>query len=298
MQRRTPVALGLAGAEDEQHLGPVQREQCARRPGAGVQRLERLDVLADPLRHLAAGERGLAEVDHRLVLVPLEGGDHQVAVVGADPHRVVEVRGVAGHAPRLERVPVSGNESPSTGTRRSMAIDPVIVSAADGPLPETVEQLKALRSQGATSVDVVLTHTDLVSDAELLELVELEPRLAQIMASRRRCRAAGSPAPSDRLPPPVTGRPMTEAPARPGRTGWRRGPRRRGHRGRRRRTALPRSRRAGRSRAAGRRRRHRPPPRRGRATVAGAVLEPGVERARARPVPRTGPARPAAGRAR
>jgi translation elongation factor EF-Tu-like GTPase len=57
-----------------------------------------------------------------------------------------------------------------------MAFDPVLVSAADGPLPQTVDQLKALKAQGATSVDVVITHTDLVDDAELLELVELEVR--------------------------------------------------------------------------------------------------------------------------
>jgi elongation factor Tu len=57
-----------------------------------------------------------------------------------------------------------------------MAFEPVIVSAADGPLPQTVEQLKALKSQGATSVDVVIINTDVVDDAELLELVELEIR--------------------------------------------------------------------------------------------------------------------------
>jgi translation elongation factor EF-Tu-like GTPase len=61
-----------------------------------------------------------------------------------------------------------------------MTTHQLIVSAADGPLPETVEQLKAIKGQGATTVDVVLTRTDLVDDAELLELVELEIRdLAQ-----------------------------------------------------------------------------------------------------------------------
>ena len=59
--------------------------------------------------------------------------------------------------------------------RPTMAFDPVIVSATAGPLPETVEQIAALRSQGATSVDVVITDDGLV-DAELLELVELEVR--------------------------------------------------------------------------------------------------------------------------
>jgi elongation factor Tu len=57
-----------------------------------------------------------------------------------------------------------------------MGSDPVVVSAADGPLQQTVDQLKALKAQGATSVDFLLTHTDLVDDAELLELVELELR--------------------------------------------------------------------------------------------------------------------------
>jgi translation elongation factor EF-Tu-like GTPase len=57
--------------------------------------------------------------------------------------------------------------------------EPVTVNAADGPLPQTVEQLAALKAQGATSVDIVITHADFV-DAELLELVELELRdLAQ-----------------------------------------------------------------------------------------------------------------------
>ena len=56
----------------------------------------------------------------------------------------------------------------------------VIVSAADGPLPPTVDAVKAIKAAGGTSVDFVLTNTDVVDDAELLELVELELRdLAQ-----------------------------------------------------------------------------------------------------------------------
>lgn len=57
-----------------------------------------------------------------------------------------------------------------------MAFDPVIVSATDGPLPETVEQMQALKAQGATSIDVQLTNVGMLGDAELLELVELEIR--------------------------------------------------------------------------------------------------------------------------
>jgi elongation factor Tu len=50
------------------------------------------------------------------------------------------------------------------------------VSATDGPMPETAEQFKAIKAHGGTSVDVVLSNTDLVDDQELLELVELEIR--------------------------------------------------------------------------------------------------------------------------
>ena len=57
-----------------------------------------------------------------------------------------------------------------------MAFDPVRrqcggrAAAADG------RPAQGLKAQGATSVDVVITNTDLVDDAELLELVELEIR--------------------------------------------------------------------------------------------------------------------------
>jgi elongation factor Tu len=65
----------------------------------------------------------------------------------------------------------------STGRYRPpMAFEPVVVSAADGPLPQTRDQMVALKAQGATSIEVQLTHTDVVEDAELLELVELEIR--------------------------------------------------------------------------------------------------------------------------
>jgi translation elongation factor EF-Tu-like GTPase len=56
-----------------------------------------------------------------------------------------------------------------------MTYEAVVVRATDGPLPETIEQLRALKAQGATTVDVVISNTELV-DAELLELVELEIR--------------------------------------------------------------------------------------------------------------------------
>ena len=52
-----------------------------RAAGARAQRLERLNVLADALGQLPAGQRGVAEEQHRLVLVPLQRADGEVAGV-------------------------------------------------------------------------------------------------------------------------------------------------------------------------------------------------------------------------
>ena len=120
VQRRTPVALRLARPEDEQHLGLVQREQRARGTLARVERLEGLDVLADPQRHLAPGERGVAEVHHRLVPVPLQRRHHQVSVVGAQPHLV----GLNRHGGETRTCSSSGQCRRCVGEPRDVTIRP------------------------------------------------------------------------------------------------------------------------------------------------------------------------------
>ena len=52
----------------------------------------------------------------------------------------------------------------------------LVVSAADGPMPQTREHILLARQVGVPSVVVFLNKIDLVDDAELLELVELEVR--------------------------------------------------------------------------------------------------------------------------
>src|SRR5579884_2062470 len=89
MQGGAPVALGLARADDDQHLGPVQRQQTDRGAGACAQRLERLDVLADLVGHLTAGQRGVPEEQHWLVAVALERTDQQMPVVGGIAQQLV-----------------------------------------------------------------------------------------------------------------------------------------------------------------------------------------------------------------
>jgi elongation factor Tu len=52
----------------------------------------------------------------------------------------------------------------------------LVVSAADGPMPQTREHILLARQVGVPSIVVYLNKADMVDDAELIELVELEVR--------------------------------------------------------------------------------------------------------------------------
>ena len=52
----------------------------------------------------------------------------------------------------------------------------LVVSAADGPMPQTREHILLSRQVGVPSMVVFLNKVDLVDDAELIELVEMEVR--------------------------------------------------------------------------------------------------------------------------
>src|ERR1700691_1029911 len=52
----------------------------------------------------------------------------------------------------------------------------LVVSAADGPMPQTREHILLARQVGVPKIVVFLNKIDLVDDEELLELVELEVR--------------------------------------------------------------------------------------------------------------------------
>src|SRR4029450_2273466 len=52
----------------------------------------------------------------------------------------------------------------------------LVVSAADGPMPQTREHILLARQVGVPKVVVFLNKCDLVDDAELLDLVEIEVR--------------------------------------------------------------------------------------------------------------------------
>src|SRR5467141_3566353 len=52
----------------------------------------------------------------------------------------------------------------------------LVVSAADGPMPQTREHILLARQVGVPSIVVFLNKVDIVDDPELLDLVELEVR--------------------------------------------------------------------------------------------------------------------------
>src|SRR5438445_10295178 len=52
----------------------------------------------------------------------------------------------------------------------------LVVSAADGPMPQTREHILLARQVGATYIVVFLNKADKVDDKELLDLVEWEVR--------------------------------------------------------------------------------------------------------------------------
>ncbi len=64
----------------------------------------------------------------------------------------------------------------------------LVVSAADGPMPQTREHILLARQVGVPAIVVYLNKVDQVDDPELLELVELEVRelLSQLRFSGRR----------------------------------------------------------------------------------------------------------------
>ena len=63
----------------------------------------------------------------------------------------------------------------------------LVVSAADGPMPQTREHILLARQVGVPYIVVFMNKADMVDDKELLELVEMEVRelLSQVQVSRR-----------------------------------------------------------------------------------------------------------------
>ena len=69
----------------------------------------------------------------------------------------------------------------------------LVVSAADGPMPQTREHILLARQVGVPSIVVFLNKVDMVDDPELLDLVELEVRELLKIVQVPGGRGAGDP---------------------------------------------------------------------------------------------------------
>ncbi|MFO7870325.1 MAG: elongation factor Tu, partial [Kiritimatiellia bacterium] len=78
----------------------------------------------------------------------------------------------------LRRMAIEVAKDPYAGKRAAAQMDGgiVVVSAADGPMPQTREHILLARQVGVPALVVFLNKVDLVDDPELLDLVELEVR--------------------------------------------------------------------------------------------------------------------------
>jgi selenocysteine-specific translation elongation factor len=58
----------------------------------------------------------------------------------------------------------------------------LVVSAADGPMPQTREHILLARQVGVPALVVFLNKIDMVDDPELVELVEMESKSLSVSA--------------------------------------------------------------------------------------------------------------------
>ena len=90
----------------------------------------------------------------------------------------------------------------------------LVVSAADGPMPQTREHILLARQVGVPALVVFLNKIDLVDDEELLELVEMELRdlLTHYSspATRSRSSAAAAARPTRTRPDPTAAKPILD----------------------------------------------------------------------------------------
>ena len=71
----------------------------------------------------------------------------------------------------------------------------LVVSAADGPMPQTREHILLARQVGVPALVVFMNKVDLVDDPELIELVEMEVR--ELLSKYDFCLLYTSPSPRD-----------------------------------------------------------------------------------------------------
>ncbi len=129
-----------------------------------------------------------------LVVDPAEKPHSMLCLIGHPDHGrrtlLMAIAGISDAAYRAYSPPKIAQLVHETATRRytlscyaenrdefaHAAAAVLVVSVADGPMPGTLDHLKAAREAGVPAVVVYLNKCDLVDDVELAELVEMEVR--------------------------------------------------------------------------------------------------------------------------
>ena len=103
---------------------------------------------------------------------------HTIAIAGASQHgKTTLAQGLARAASpgALDLIDAPGGDlSNALAAQLDAAV--VVISAADGPMKQTQEHVRALADRDVRGIAVFLNKTDLVDDDALLDLVEMEVR--------------------------------------------------------------------------------------------------------------------------
>lgn len=153
-------------------------------PSATVSQARGIQSGAATKRILLLGHRGHGKTTTAAALSKRYGGSESTAHIEAAQARLSERSGVACAPVELNREDVTvvltdcdsnndiarGFEDGVFSSTRAI----LVVSSADGPMPQTREQLYSASKNGINICAVFLNKADQVDDDELLELVEME----------------------------------------------------------------------------------------------------------------------------
>ena len=76
----------------------------------------------------------------------------------------------------------------------------LVVSAVDGPMPQTREHILLARQVGVPNIAVFMNKIDLVDDPELIELVEMEVGSFTVIERRSASCCPSTSTPATRFP--------------------------------------------------------------------------------------------------
>src|SRR6186713_727188 len=128
---------------------------------AALVKVQSKDGLAQEIKYADIAKGGIVRDDTKTVTIAVSHVEYET------PNRHYAHVDCPGHADYVKNM-ITG------AAQMDGAI--LVVSAADGPMPQTREHILLVRQVGVPALVVFMNKCDLVDDPELLELVEMEVR--------------------------------------------------------------------------------------------------------------------------